>query len=79
MSFCHHNDDNSYNYIIIEIEIIIIIKVIITIIMIMIVITVIIIMILYGSALIAGGFFNHPTSLPSQPCVFIFIFRFLKG
>ena len=38
-----------------------------------------IIMILYGSALIAGGFYDHPTSLPSQPCVFIFMFRFLMA
>ena len=43
------------------------------------IITIAIIMILYGSALMAGGFSDHPTSLPSQPCVFIFMFRFLMA
>ena len=48
-------------------------------IIIVLIITIAIIMILYGSALMAGGFSDHPTSLPSQPCVFVFMFRFLKA
>ena len=44
-------------------------------IIIVLIITIAIIMILYGSALMAGGFSYHPTSLPSQPCVFIFMFE----
>ena len=44
--------------------------------LIVLIITIAIIMILiYGSALMAGGFSDHPTSLPSQPCVFIFMFE----